>query len=451
MAAVIAAMAVSGCDMRAPRLGDLDLVARAGDHRLGIDRMAELLAASRTVPLERPVVERFVHRWVEYSLFAQRLAAGDSLTDSTWVVRAMWPDLERARVDAFHDQMVRRRVQLDSAAVDSAYHAGELRVLYHLLVPAPPGAPAPERERARSRAAAARRRLVAGESWERVYAAVSDAAAGGDGGRLGVVRRGELVAEVESVAFALAPGEVSAVTETGFGFHVFWRPGPDAARHELRVWMEADLVQRADSTYLADLSRRWALSVRPDAPSRAREAAEAPLAFLDSRETLGTYRGGKFTVGHFVQWLQVLPAHMQQQAVAADNRQMERFLLSLMRNHVLMKEAADRGAVVPEPDFAFARERYVKDVEAVRRRLGLDSVLAQVARPTLRRAAALEAVDSYFASMMESLQNLVIVPPFLANELRRAASWEVSAPGIDRAIQRALDARRAAAGGTDGS
>jgi protein-disulfide isomerase len=44
-----------------------------------------------------------------------------------------------------------------------------------------------------------------------------------EGGLLGRFTRGELMPEIDSVVFALAPGELSPVVETPFGFHVFLR------------------------------------------------------------------------------------------------------------------------------------------------------------------------------------------------------------------------------------
>ncbi|MBI4616256.1 MAG: peptidylprolyl isomerase [Planctomycetes bacterium] len=57
----------------------------------------------------------------------------------------------------------------------------------------------------------------------RLAARHSDDPSGPLGGDLGVVREGDLVAELESAAFALSPGEVSDVVETPCGFHVLMR------------------------------------------------------------------------------------------------------------------------------------------------------------------------------------------------------------------------------------
>lgn len=51
----------------------------------------------------------------------------------------------------------------------------------------------------------------------------SDCASAASGGELGEFAKGEMVPEFEEAAFALKPGETSAVIETGFGFHLIRR------------------------------------------------------------------------------------------------------------------------------------------------------------------------------------------------------------------------------------
>ncbi len=51
----------------------------------------------------------------------------------------------------------------------------------------------------------------------------SDCPSAPDGGELGRFTRGELVPEFENVLFAMAPGQISSVVETPFGFHIILR------------------------------------------------------------------------------------------------------------------------------------------------------------------------------------------------------------------------------------
>jgi peptidyl-prolyl cis-trans isomerase NIMA-interacting 1 len=79
------------------------------------------------------------------------------------------------------------------------------------------------RDEARARIEAALARLAAGEDFAAVAREVSDDPSGRQGGDLGVVAPGQLVPAFEDAAFALLPGQRSAVIETPYGFHVVER------------------------------------------------------------------------------------------------------------------------------------------------------------------------------------------------------------------------------------
>lgn len=74
------------------------------------------------------------------------------------------------------------------------------------------------------RAMEARDALRAGADFDETVARYSDeAGAATRGGKLGSVRREELVAPVADAAFELEPGQLSDVVETELGFHVLLR------------------------------------------------------------------------------------------------------------------------------------------------------------------------------------------------------------------------------------
>ena len=78
-----------------------------------------------------------------------------------------------------------------------------------------------ERDRVRAELAALRERVLKGESFTMLATLYSqDPGSAKKGGELGFFSRGQMVAEFESAAFALKPGEVSPIIETQFGFHI---------------------------------------------------------------------------------------------------------------------------------------------------------------------------------------------------------------------------------------
>jgi hypothetical protein len=390
------------------------------------------------------MAERWAHRWVEWALFAQRLAANDSLLDSATVLWAMWPDVHRLVIESYHERLVTERVRVDSALVDSAYAAGEQRAIDHILIRTSSVMSDSQEADARGRAEALRARLAVGGSWERANEANEDTAAAQRNGFAGVVERGQMVDQFERAAFALAPGELSAVTRTTYGYHIIRRPLLSEVRDRFWQGVEDVLARRMDSTFLAELPERWDVKVHSGAPALLRETAREPLAARGSTGVLGSSKGGKYTVQDLVRWLQALPPQTWYQIRAAGDEQLIEFARSLIRNEVLFQEARASGVELSDEDYAELKFRLKRDVDEVRVALRLDSILAPAATERERRRASaqasLELVRKAIVpkvGMMVRRSSEVHVPPFLADKLRSEMRWSVSPAGLDRVIQRA--------------
>ena len=442
------AVLVVGCNVRDAFTGNVRVVARAGHHELTVEELATTLAGWRGPPLERAMAERWAHRWVEWALFAQRSAANDSLLDSATVLWAMWPDVHRLLIDSYHERLVTERVRVDSALVDSAYAAGEQRAVDHILIRTSSVMSDSQEAAARRQAEALRARLAAGGSWERANEANEDTASAQRDGFVGVIERGQMVDQFERAAFALAPGELSAVTRTTYGYHIIRRPLLSEVRDRFRQSVKDVLARRMDSTFLAGLLERWDVKLRSDAPALLRETAREPLAAIRSTAVLGSSRDRKYTVRDLVRWLQALPSRTQYQMRAAGDEQLIEFARSLIRNELLFQEARASGVELSDEDYAELKFRLKRDVNEVRAALRLDAVPAPGATERERRQASAQAILEYMRAIIEDFGEIAIrsspevhVPAFLADKLRSEMRWSVSLAGLDRVVQRATALR----------
>lgn len=422
----------------------VETVARAGGHELSVEQLARIMSTARSVPLRPEVVERSAHLWVDYVLFADRFLAGDSLLDTARVLAARWPDVEGALIERLHAQLVAARAPLDSARLDSIYQAGEYRLIKHILLRTDPALSPAAKEAKRRQAEALRARLIGGGSWERANALSEDSLARSQGGDVGVIARGETVESFESAAFALEPGEISEVTETPYGFHILTRPPLEEVRASYRAGVERRVGERADSLYVAQLVERRKLEVRSSAPAAVREALREPLLSRDSRTVLAEYSGGKFTVGDFLRWLDVLPPQLEEQIGGASDRQIANLVRSLTQNELLVDEARAAGATLTAEELAGLRDGLAAELAQVRHALGLDSLpQSAVSDPAAARKVVEEKVLHYFGVFVNDLPQLVPVPRFLADRLRTEQSWKVFPSGVKRAYDRAAQLRAA--------
>ncbi len=425
----------AGCNLRDAFSAHVEVVARAGEQELTVDRLGEVIAQGRSVPLRRDVVERMARLWVDYSLFAQRIAEGDSLLDSLSVLTAMWSEAQQQVVTSYHNQLVSRRVMLGGTVVDSAYHAGDHRLVYHILVRTSPDMSPADKEAKKRQVERLRQRAVARRGgWERANQENEDSLAKEVNGSLGLIARGGTVPAFERAAFSLAPGAISPVTESGYGYHIIRRPTLADARAEFESALRDILIERMNYVFLQELEERWEIEVRSSAPRLMREAAEDLLRAKRSRKTIGTYLLGSFTVADFARWLQALPVEYTAQVFNADDEQLEQFVRGLIRNNVLEMEARDAGHRLSEADYDVLRATFSQDLSRLRRAMALDSALTMSANVA-------ETVAEYLAAVATDVAQLVIVPPFLAEKLRQEADWEISVSGVNRALDRGAQRR----------
>jgi len=426
--------------------GDLfrrNVVARANDHILTEDWFAEVLVEGR-VQLNPTVVEQWAWMWLQYSLFLQGIARGDSFTDTATVMEAMWPAVLTSTVEAYFRRLVSEQVLVDSAVLDSVYEAGDHRIIDHIMIRADERYSADERETRRRRAEIMRDRLAAGTSWVSEAQTSDDHATRASQGRLGLIARGEAVPEFEEAAFMLEPGELSDVVETADGYHLVRRPPLEEVREEYADQIRALLTERWRRDFTDALAQRYNIQVVDNGPEIIRDAAARPIRAmaLDRGRLIGAYDGGDLTDVDYVGWLQALPVLELRSVGGAKDEQLKQMAGNAMRWEVLFLEAKSVGTTLSDSTYTVIKEEFGGRLSRVRNAMKVDSAMMHAGAGE-REPIARDLLDQYMVGILVAGDRVTLVPPFLARKLRREADWQFSYGGLDRAILKAEQLRSA--------
>ncbi len=422
----------------------VDVVARAAEYELDVGPLAALLARGGELPVRREVVEGLAVMWVNYTLFAHALVSGDSLLDSATVLATKWPDVQQDIASAYHELLVGDATTLDSAQLDSAYAAGELRLIQQILFEVSAVNP-PEIKRAKNGLVLdLRQQIGSGLAWADAVRSTEETGGADREGSLGVIARGDMVEVFENTAYALAPGQISQVIETSFGYHIVYRPTLADVREAFKEGVEARLEASFDEDYLGTLPEKWDIEVKRSALPAAREVGNDAVRAKRSGKVLGSYRGGEFRVSDFARWLQAMSPQMRQQLVTATDSQVTQMIRGLIVNEVLLVEARERGITTSPETLDELRDDLRRELALLGAAMGLpaDTVARLLRQPPEARYTSVRIkVIDYLDRLSRSEGRLQLVPPFLADELQQRSEWEIVPAGVESALARARQLR----------
>jgi peptidyl-prolyl cis-trans isomerase SurA len=207
------------------------------------------------------------------SRFDQALAAQGM--DRATYRKAVKRDLESMRILSVK---VRNRVKVTDEDVRNywqtharEFQAGEEVRVRHIFIAAGQGG-AEDDARARALAEKALRRVRSGEDFAVVARQMSQGPSATDGGELGWLRRGTVQPEVEKVAFALQPGQISDLVKTRAGYQIIQteerrgggvRPLEDV-KDEIRDRLTNEQADAYRAQYLAELRKDAVIDTRLD-------------------------------------------------------------------------------------------------------------------------------------------------------------------------------------------
>src|SRR3954468_14280879 len=283
---LLLAAGLSGCgSFRDLFSAHADVAAEAGDQRLTPQRLSQIMVGGKGMRASRDAANYISNLWIDYSLFAQAVANGKLPLDSASVAQAVWPELAELRGSHWHDSLMARRSHISPTAADSVYRANGIRVLQHILFRLQPNAVPEARNAARKKAEGTLVRIKRGGDFGQLAAQLSeDPGSKQDNGFLPPSPKGKFVPAFDSAGWSLAPGAVSGVVETPFGYHIIKRPSPAEAEPRLLAFLGRSSGQHADSLYMDGLAKANDLTVEKSAPAEMKVALNNPEAARRSRK-----------------------------------------------------------------------------------------------------------------------------------------------------------------------
>ena len=423
-----------------------DIAAEAGDLKLAPDSLARILAAPKGIQLTKDAANFVSNLWVDYALFAQAAATGKLPRDSVSAAKALWPEVAELRTQHWHDSIASRRGQPSTGAIDSLYNSNDLRIFQHILIGAPQAAKPDAKAAAKKKAEATLAKLKGGADFGQAALEVSDDPGSKmDGGFLPPGPRGRFVPTFDSAAWKLAPGAMTGLVESPFGYHIIKRPAEAAVAPRLAAYLGQLNSGKADSTYMEALGKANQLDIAKNAPADMKAAALDPEASKGSSKRLTSFKNGELTVGEYIRWVRALPPQYNAQLKQANDTVLAQFAKVLSLNLLLLRQADSAKVGLTGAEWKSLYDRYNGGLDSLKSDMGL-------AGPDSARNAQ-QTVNTYFDKLVSGQMRIRPMPGALASLLREQNRYRISDPGVTRGLELALlqQAKRDSAAGPAGA
>jgi peptidyl-prolyl cis-trans isomerase D len=442
----LAASALTGCsNFRDLFSAHADTAAEAAGMELSSERLAQIMAGARSRQrLTRETAEFVASTWVEYALLSQAVARNQLPTDSASVAEAVWPELSELKGSHFHDSLVARRSAVSDSATDSLYGAAGPRLFQHILFGLRPNATPETKSATRKKAEGTLTRLRGGANFGVLASQLSeDPGSKADSGYLPPSPRGRFVPAFDSAGWSLAPGQMSGLVETPFGYHIIRRPALSDVRGRLGRYLTERASVRLDSMYMDSLAGAYKVEVLDDAPRSMREAWESPDESRRSDKALVRFTGGELTVREYLRWVRALPPQYSAQLRQANDTVLGQFAKVLAQNVLLLREADSAGIRITADEWSDLQARYLSQLDTLKREMHLDvPELSDSTTPVdMRQRIAALKVEQYFDSLVAGKIRLRPIPSALAILLREKFPYRVNDAGLNRSVELAQQLR----------
>jgi PPIC-type PPIASE domain len=426
-----------------------DVAGTAAGQTLTVERLASLVGRAARIPVRPDVVTGVANVYLDYASLATALGEARDLHDSTLVLASEWPLIAQLKWEHYHARQVASRGRVTPAAADSTYRAGAVRLFQHILIRVPPSALPMVEEQQKKKADGVLRQAErkGGASFAQLAKQYSeDQGTKSRGGYLPATPRGQFVAAFDSAAWTLAPGAMSGVVRSPFGFHIIRRPPFAEVRDSFRTDLETSRANRSDSLFFDSLTAARQLKIEAGAPARVRQAVPQIVSARNDDHPLATFRGGAFRVRDLARWLLALDPNDVRGISSASDDQLKQFVKVLAQRDMLLALVDSAGVRLTPEDWGRVRADHDSSVARLEGLLQVTPAMLKDSAPTpqARVRLAMTHVDGYLDQAVSlGSAPFVPVPPFLAAALRQGEPWSLNEAGIARALERAQAIRAA--------
>lgn len=427
-------VAVAGCEVFRAHP---EAAAEAAGIKLPPTQLAVMMASVKGIKDTRLGGQFASRLWVDYTLVTNLVASKAGYTDSSFIADVMWADITELRGVRWHDSLVSIRGGLRPGMVEAAFKAGDARELQHILIRADSGSPDSVMRIARKRADSVLGVLKRGADFGKLAAQVSDDPGSKfKSGILPIEPKGRWARQFDEVGWALAPGQMSGVFQTRFGYHIMRRPTFAESEDAFRQYMLRKASAQVDSIYFDSLPKRWNLEVTPQAGDVIRQAMANPEEIKDSNAVLATYRGGNLQLSTLLRWANALPIQFTERLGGQADSGLVRFVDVIGQNVLLIKEADSAGIRLTAEDWADLKSRYLTGMDSLTTALEINGkgFADSAANPALRDRLVASRVDSLFNRSSNTGKRLPTIPFQLATVLRARYPHRLYTSGIDEAL-----------------
>jgi hypothetical protein len=419
--------------------------ATAAGQSLSAEQLAGWASLVKGMPLQTDNVQRLARIWVDYTLFANTIAAGRSLDDSALVLEAMWPLVSQAKWDHFRERLVAGHTAMKSGQVDSAFNAGTIRAFQQIQLQVPPTSSPVVLDQTKRQLTGIWQQIQSshGGNFDALARKYSQDPSKASGGYMGVFKKGTLPPPFEVPAWTLAPGEMTGVVQTPYGFHIIRRPPLSEIRDSFMLGVQAGIEQTFDSIYIARLRTQRQLSVQTSSFAAARAALQDADGAENNTTKLVAYNGGAFRVKDLVRWLRALDPSLSSTIPGATDTQLKLVLETLSTRDILLQQADSAHVTLTGEDWETVKAAYDTSLAKIEETIQITPALFRdsAGSTDARSAIAAAHVNAYLTDVVSHRRGFYAVPPFLAATLRASGTWSLNSAGIARATEQAQSDR----------